>query len=183
MVPLALALGRTLIAATVALGAASFWIQKPLAQTPTPQPLHLTIPFLANATKPADLEFEGAECVVDASGHRMTCAFQQLFLTTSPVTPDTCFVTTNSYDRDFQRDSPNHWTSTEGPDGACGLLDVATLQDGGGVHWTLEIKKTVTKKEPSAACLTLDVRPETFSWQNVRRALPCTFVQPGALTP
>jgi hypothetical protein len=177
------ALSRTFIAATVALAVANFWIQKPLAQPPTPQPLHITIPFLANATKPADLEFEGAECVVDASGRRMTCAFQQLFLTTSPVTPDTCFVTTNSYERDFQRDSPNHWTSTEGPHGACGLLDVATLQDGGGVRWTLELKKTVTNKEASAACLTLDVRPETFSWQNVRRALPCKFVQPGALTP
>ena len=75
----------------------------------------MTIPFLANATKPTDLEFEGAECDVDASGNRMTCAFQQLFLTTSPLAPDTCLVTTNRYDRVFQRDSSSHWTSTEGP--------------------------------------------------------------------
>ena len=140
---------------------------------------HVTIPFLANATMPAALEFEGAEC--DVVGDRMTCAFQQLFLTLSPVAPDTCLVTTNSYDRVFRRDSPTHWTSTEGPAGVCGVADVVTLQDGGGVRWTMELKKEVTKKDASFACVTMNVQPETFSWQNIRRPLPCRFVQPGDL--
>jgi len=160
----------------------AMWNATPRAQTPTARS-HVTIPFLANATKPTALEFEGAECDVDASGTRMACAFQQLFLTTSSAAPDTCLVTTNRYDRVFLRDAPNHWTSTEGPEGVCGLLDVATLQDDGGVRWTMELKKEVTKKEASAACLTMKVQSEVFSWQNIRRPLPCKNVQPGGLAP
>jgi hypothetical protein len=173
--------GRTFTAATVAIVAATFCAQRPAAQTTSLA--HLTIPFLANATKPAALEFEGAECDVDASGNRMTCAFQQLFLTTTSAAPDTCLVTTNRYDRVFRRDSPSHWTSTESPEGVCGLLDVATLQDDGGVRWTMELKKEVTKKKASAACLTTKIQPEVFSWQNIRRPLPCKNVQPGGLIP
>jgi hypothetical protein len=142
---------------------------------------HVTIPFLANATKPAALEFEGAEC--DVAADRMTCAFQQLFLTTSPTVPDTCLVTTNRYDRVFRRDSATHWTSTEGPTGVCGVVDVVTLQDDGGVRWTMELKKEVTKKDASLACVTMNVQAETLSWQNIRRPLPCRFVQPGGLAP
>jgi hypothetical protein len=142
---------------------------------------HVTIPFLANASKPAALEFEGAEC--DVIGDRMTCAFQQLFLTTTPTAPDTCLVTTNSYDRDFRRDGPTHWISIEGPTGVCGVVDVVTLQDDGGVRWTMELKKEVTKRDASLACVTMNVQPETLSWQNIRRPLPCRFVQPGGLAP
>jgi hypothetical protein len=159
------------------------WNASPAAQAPTPSPSHVVIPFLANATKPTDLEFEGAECNVDAAGRRMTCAFQQLFLTTSQLAPETCLVTTNRYERVFRLDSPNHWTSTEGPQGVCGLLDIATLQDDGGVRWTMELRKEVTKKDGGAACQTMEVKPEVYSWQNIRRSLPCKFVQPGALTP
>ena len=175
--------GRSFIATAFAVAAAVFGVKATLAQTSTSQRSHITIPFLANATKPTDLEFEGAECDVDASGNRMTCAFQQVFLTTSAVAPDTCLVTTNRYDRVFQRDSPSHWTSTGGPEGVCGLLDVATLQDDGGVRWTLEWKKMVTKQDAAPACQTVDTTPETFSWQNIRRSLPCKFVQPGGLMP
>src|SRR5262252_7626734 len=110
-------IGRTLLATAAAAVAATIWAQSPGAQAPAPRS-HITIPFLANATKPKDLEFEGAECDMDAGGTRMTCAFQQLFLTTSSMAPDTCLVTTNRYDRVFHLDSPNHWTSTEGPAGA-----------------------------------------------------------------
>jgi len=172
---------RRIVVLGFASACAALWDSSSIAQTPPRS--HVTIPFLANATKPAALEFEGAECDVDASGNRMDCAFQQLFLTTSSVAPDTCLVTTNRYDRIFLRDAPNHWTSSEGPEGVCGLLDVATLQDDGGVRWTMEVKKEVTKKEASAACLTMKVQPEVFSWQNIRRPLPCKNVQPGGLAP
>src|SRR5262249_7404710 len=118
---------RTLIATAVATMAASIWAQSLTAQIPGPTQNHVTIPFLANASKPTELEFEGAECEIDAGGSHMTCAFQQLFVTTSPVAADTCLVTTNRYDREFRRDSPDRWTNREGPEGICGLIDVVTL--------------------------------------------------------
>jgi hypothetical protein len=143
---------------------------------------HVSVPFLASATRPSALEFEGAECDVDRSGRAMTCRFQQLFLTTSPVAPDTCLATTNTYDRRFEKQGAD-WVSREGPDGACGLVDVATLKDGGGVRWTLEMRKIATKRDASPQCRAADEPPEVLSWQNVRRELPCRFVQPGALRP
>jgi hypothetical protein len=172
---------RNIVVLAFASAGAGLWDSTSIAQAP-PR-LHVTIPFLANATKPTALEFEGAECDVDASGTRMVCAFQQLFLTTSSAAPETCLVTTNRYDRVFLRDSPNHWTSSEGPTGVCGLRDIATLQDDGGVRWTMELKNEVTSKEASAACLAMKVQPEVFSWQNIRRPLPCKNVQPGGLAP
>jgi hypothetical protein len=152
------------------------------AARPSPSPSHVVIPFLANATRSTDLDFEGGECELDASGNRMVCTFQQVFLTTTAVAPDTCMVTTNRYERVFRRDGPTRWVSTEGPVGVCEVLDVATLQDDGGVRWTLEMHKVVTKKDAAPACQTLDTQPETFSWQNIRRSLPCKFVQPGGLS-
>jgi hypothetical protein len=157
---------------------------------------HIVIPFLANASKPADLDFQGGECDVDssdASGNTMECTFQQVFLTTTGVAPDTCMITTSRYQRTFRREAAPgrasqaptsgtsvRWVSTEGPEGDCGLLDVATLQYEGGVKWTMEMRKTATKRD--AACRAQESDVETLSWQNVRRALPCRFVQPGGLS-
>ena len=140
---------------------------------------HISVPFLASATRPSALEFEGAECDVDPSGRAMTCRFQQLFLTTSPVAPDTCLATTNGYERRFEKQGAD-WVSREGPDGACGVVDVATLKDGGGVRWTLEMRKMATKRDAAPQCRA-DEPSEILTWQNIRRALPCRFVQPGAL--
>jgi len=145
-------------------------------------PSHIVIPFLANASKPAALEFEGAECDVDSAGTSMDCIFQQLFLTTSEVAPDTCLVTTNRYQRVFQRDPPNRWISKEGPDGVCGSVDMVTLQDEGGVRWTMETRRIATAKDAAPSCRAPDGPAEILSWQNVRRPLPCRFVQPGGLS-
>jgi hypothetical protein len=153
----------------------------PAAQVPAgPASAHVTIPFLASATKPADLGFEGAECDVDKTGDSMACQFQQVFLTTSDVVADTCLVTTSRYERSFRRQSAARWVSTEGPAGPCGLLDVVTLQDEGGVRWTMTMQKVVTA-DATPACRSLTVPSETLGWQNIRRPLPCRFVQPGAL--
>jgi hypothetical protein len=146
-----------------------------------PQSSHIVIPFLANATRPADLDFEGGECDVDRAGNTMECRFQQVLLTTSSVAPQTCLITTNRYERTFQKQSPTRWVSTEGPTGACGLVDVHTLEDNGGVRWTMETRKTATSQDPQCR-RGLDGQAETLSWQNIRRALPCTFVQPGGLS-
>jgi len=146
----------------------------------TPSPSHIVIPFLVNATE-SPIEFEGAECELDSNGTRLACTFQQVFLTTSGIAPDTCLVTTNRYDRVFRRESATRWVSTDGPDGACGLLDVATLQDEGGVRWTMETHQVVTKRDASA-CRADHSQAERLSWENARRPLPCKFVQPGALS-
>ena len=147
-----------------------------------PPASHVVIPFLANAAKASELEFEGAECEMAKNGNTMACTFQQVFLTMSPVVPDTCLITTNRYGRTFRRESPTRWVSSEGPEGPCGVRDVATLQDDGGVRWTLELRKVVTKKDGNASCRTIDTQAETFSWQDIRRPLPCKFVQPGGLS-
>jgi hypothetical protein len=142
---------------------------------------HVSVPFLASATRPAALEFEAAECDVAASGRSMTCRFQQLFLTTADAAPNTCLATTNGYERRFEKQGAADWVSREGPEGECGILDVATLHDGGGVRWTMDVRKVVTRRDASARCRAADEPTETLSWQNVRRELPCRFVQPGAL--
>jgi hypothetical protein len=160
------------------------WHQPSLAQSPAPPPRRVIIPFLANATRPADLEFEGAECERNPAGNRMECTFQQVFLTTSAIVPDTCLVTTNRYARTFDLSNatpPDRWVSRQGPDGVCGIVDVVTLHDGGDSTWTMEMRKVATKKDAAATCGTLETGPEILSWQNIRRPLPCKFVQPGGL--
>ena len=146
-----------------------------------PGPTHLTIPFLANATKPADLDFEGGECDVEPDGNRMACQFQQVLITTSDLAPDTCFVTTNHYDRIFDKQTPTKWVSRQPIEGPCAIVDLTTLQDDGGIKWTMETRKLVGSRDASASCRLVDEKPETLSWQNVRRRLPCTFIQPGGL--
>jgi hypothetical protein len=143
---------------------------------------HITIPALANATKPSDLDFMAVECDIDPSGHTMECQFQQVFLTVAAFDAQTCLVTTNRYSRTFQNQTATRWVSTEGPEGVCGVLDVTTLQNE-GVRWTLEAHKVVTKRDASPACRDVDEKPEVLSWRDTRRALPCRFVQPGAISP
>ena len=152
------------------------------AQTP-PAASHVTIPFLANASKPMDLDFQAGECDIDQAARTMACRFQQVFLTASPLNADTCLVTTNRYEQVFQKESDTRWTSREGPEGVCGVVDVTTLRDDGGVKWTLETRKVVTNKDAAPACRSMEETSETLSWQNLRRPLPCKFVQPGAISP
>ena len=153
--------------------------------------VHITIPFLANATRPADLSFEGAECDIDQTGNTMACQFQQVFFTTSDFAPQTCLVTTNRYARTFAKQGPldekapggnTRWVSTEAPEGACGVAEITTLLDEGTVKWTMETRKLVTRKDAAPSCRDVDEQPETLSWQNLRRPLPCAFIQPGGIT-
>jgi hypothetical protein len=172
----------------------AFWTlspSSPFAQVGAPPSSHVVIPLLANATRPGDLDFQGGECELDASRTTMECVFQQAFLTTTSVAPDTCLITTNRYQRTFRRQAnadggsrpastSTRWISNEGPEGDCGIVDVATLQYDGGIKWTMETKKVATKRD--AACRALEGESETLSWENLRRPLPCRFVQPGGLS-
>ena len=159
------------------------WYAPSGAQSPATSPGRVIIPFLASATRPADLEFEGVECERDLNGKRMACTFQQVFLTTSGIVPDTCLITTNRYARTFELDrgSANRWVSSEGPEGVCGIVDVVTLHDTGNGGWTMETRKVATKPDGAATCGTLETGPEILTGQNIRRPLPCRFVQPGGL--
>ena len=152
---------------------------------------HITIPFLANATRLADLSFEGGECDIEQTGNTMACQFQQVFFTTSDFAPQTCLVTTNRYTRTFTKQDPvdgkapggyPRWVSTEAPEGACGVAEITTLLDEGTVKWTMETRKLVTRRDAAPSCRDVDERPETLSWQNLRRPLPCAFIQPGGIT-
>ncbi len=129
-------------------------------------------------SRPDDLSFEAAECDVSADGASMRCEFEQVFLTTTTLAPDTCLVTTNHYDRTFARRGAEEWVSDGTPEGPCGTIDRATLTDEGGVRWTLELRK-VPARPDDPACRPGE--PDVLSWRNIRRPLPCRFVQPGAL--
>lgn len=166
---------RRLIAAIVVVLTCGAEAQQPVRE-------QVVIPFLADAGKPADLSYEGGECDVDPNGNTMQCHFQQVFLTTSSVAPLTCLITTNGYDRTFQMQTATRWESREGPAGVCGILDLTTLQHDGGVRWTMETQRRVTKKGASPECQGADDQLEIMSWQNIRRPLPCAFVQPGGLS-
>jgi hypothetical protein len=152
-----------------------------VARAQTAASSRIVIPFLANATRPSALEFEGAECEMNGGRTTLRCEFQQVFLTTSDIVPDTCLVTTNRYDKTFRRDAPGIWVSSGIPSGACGAMEVTTLRDEGGVRWTLEMKKVVTRKNAAASCAA-EEPGEVLSWQSLRRPLPCRFVQPGGLS-
>ena len=151
------------------------------AQTRAPQPSHITIPSLANATKPLDLEFEAAECDVHRSGTTMQCRFQQVFLTPAAFDAQTCLITTSGYERIFQKQTDGLWLSRSAPEGACGLVENITLQNDGGAMWTMETRKAATKKDAAPSCRTAPDAFEALSWQNVRRPLTCRFIQPGAM--
>jgi hypothetical protein len=171
---------RILGAAILAFGV---WHEPSVAQSPATSPARVIIPFLASATRPADLEFEGVDCERELNGKRMACTFQQVFLTTSEIVPDTCLITTNRYARTFEldHDSANRWVSSEGPEGLCGIVDVVTLHDTGNGRWTMETRKVATMPDGAATCGTQETAPEILSGQNIRRPLPCRFVQPGGL--
>jgi hypothetical protein len=142
---------------------------------------HVTIPYLANATRPSDLDFAAAQCDIGPSGERMECRFRQLFLTIAPLDPAACVLTTNGYERTFSRESATTWTDADPPSGDCGVVETTTLEDGGGVRWTMTIRKAATQSADRAACAASPDSVEVYSWRAVKRALPCTSIQPGAI--
>lgn len=151
------------------------------SQPGTAPPSRVTIPYLASTTRPDDLEFAAAECEVAADGATMICHFRQVFLTVSAIDASSCAITTNGYDRRFTRASPGHWVSAEPPTGACGLVETTVLDDAGSTHWTMSIGTTVTRQVDAPACRSAARAPEVYDWRAMKRRLPCTFVQPGAI--
>lgn len=149
--------------------------QRQAAEVPIPR---LTIPYLANKTKPADLDFTAAQCDVVSNGEQMACKFRQVFLTTSSSDATTCVITTNGYELTFRRQTAARWVTESAPTGDCGVVETTTLEDGGGTHWTMTIRTAPTLKADQPECRGA---LEVYDWMGVKRRLPCTSIQPGAI--
>jgi hypothetical protein len=141
----------------------------------------LTIPFLANATKRADLDFMAAECDLVANGAQMVCTFRQMFLTPSSIDATTCMITTNGYERTFRHETDVRWMSQSAPNGDCGVVETTTLEDGGGTRWVMTIRTTATRRTNQPECRAASPEPEVYDSLNMNRKLPCTSIQPGAI--
>ncbi len=103
------------------------------------------IPYLANATKPDDLDFAAAQCDIAPGGEQMACRFRQVFLTIASIDPTTCILTSNGYEQTFRRESATRWVSTAAPGGECGIVDTTTLDDAGGIRWTMTVRRVATR--------------------------------------
>jgi hypothetical protein len=152
-----------------------------LASVPLDAQEHLTVPALANATHPSDLDFQAGECDVEPTG-LMACQFQQVFLTPAYFDADTCLITTNRYALTLERRAGSEWATTDGPNGPCGVIVTTVLRNSGGAMWEMETRTTVTKRDNSLDCRGVAEATETLSWRNTRRAIGCRFVQPGAMS-
>ena len=150
-------------------------------QAPDARSQRLTIPYLANATKPADLDFTAAECDVVSNGEQMVCRFRQVFLTIPSLDATTCVITTNGYERTFRLQTRARWVSESAPIGDCGVVETTTLVDGGGTRWTMTIRATATLRADQPECRAPSPEPEVYDWLGVKRKLPCTSIQPGAI--
>jgi hypothetical protein len=144
-------------------------------------PRLLTIPYLANATRPGDLDFAAARCDVTVDGARMDCRFRQVFLTISPIDPQSCLITTNGYEKAFRRESSRQWISVDEPVGECGVTETTVLEDGGGTRWTMTIRSGPTKRADEPRCRSEAQEPLVYSWRGLQRRLSCTSIQPGAI--
>jgi hypothetical protein len=141
----------------------------------------LTIPYLANDSKPQDLDFAAAECDLAQDGQRMDCRFRQVFVTTASHDATACVITSNGYALPFDKVSATRWVSVGAPDGVCGVVETTTLDDGGGTRWTMTIRRAATGDIDRDECRARPVESEVYSWKNVRRPLPCRTIQPGAI--
>ena len=140
----------------------------------------ITIPSLANASRPNDLDFTAGECDVDAArqddGVRVPAGVLDVVATRHLHLPRHD-EPLRAHVRARERDALDR--AARGPLDACGVLDIATLDNGGATRWTMELREEVTAKD--ARCRA-PAAPEILSWQNVIRPLPCTRIQPGAMS-
>ena len=115
----------------------------------------------------------------------MTCTFQQVLLNQSGIPSDTCQIITNRYEMTFKSQGPRRWVSNEGPNGACGIVEVTTLEEdprGGGILWTMDSQKIVTNRNANELCKVFDNEPpDHLTWRDPKRPLPCKFIVPGVI--
>lgn len=170
------AIALTLVALTT-------WMR---AAVPQSQPVParsrlLTIPYLGNVTRPADLDYAAALCELSVDGEQMVCRIHQVFLTPTSIDPTTCAITTSAYERTFRRETRARWVSRGSPEGACGSVETTTLEDGGGTRWTMTVHTASTLDAGRAECRSAANETEVYDWRRMKRKLPCTSIQPGAI--
>jgi hypothetical protein len=111
----------------------------------------------------------------------MTCRFRQVFVTPSSLDAASCVITTHGYERTFGRETAALWVSESAPTGECGVVETTTLEDGGGTRWTMTIRAAATAGADQPACGAVPEEFEIHEWRGVKRRLPCTSIQPGAI--
>ncbi len=168
------------IVLVVVIGGSLSFAGSPLVQLAEPAAARLTIPFLANATRPADLDFTAAECDILKDG-LMVCRFRQVFLTTTTVDATSCAITTNGYEQTFRRATNTVWISESAATGDCGIVETTTLEDGGTTRWRMTNRTAATRNADRPDCRAAVPEPEVYDWRGVKRKLPCTSIQPGAI--
>ncbi len=146
-----------------------------------PLPPHFAIPYLANDTTPDALDFAAAECDAVNGGERLDCRFRQVFVTTASIEPSACVISSNGYELSLRREAAARWSAAADPVGDCGLVEVTTLEDGGTTRWTMTLTHRATQNAERADCRAAAAAVDTYSWRNIRRRLPCTTIQPGAI--
>jgi hypothetical protein len=140
----------------------------------------LTIPYLGNVTRPDDLDYAAALCDVSGDGEQMHCRIHQVFLTPTTIDPTSCAITTSAYERTFWRQTRERWVSRSAPEGSCGRVETTTLEDGGGTRWTMTVHTAATLGQ-SDECRSAANETEVYDWRRMKRRLPCTSIQPGAI--
>lgn len=141
----------------------------------------LTIPYLANASTPDQLDFSAAICDVSADGTAMQCRFRQVFILPTSLDPTHCAITTNGYEESFALEAPGRWTTAgKAIEGDCGFVERTTLEDGGATRWTMTVSTKATKNVERADCRAGETR-EVFDYKSLRRQVPCKTIQPGAI--
>jgi hypothetical protein len=164
----------------IAVGAPAPLRAQAALRSPAP-PRVLTIPYLANASRPDDLDFTAAQCDISANREQMQCRFRQVFLTPTSIDPTTCAITTSGYERAFSRETATRWVSRTSPEGSCGLIETTTLEDGGGTRWTMSVRSEAMAAAGRPECRASSPDPELYDWRRMKRKLPCTSIQPGAI--
>ena len=158
---------------------------RPHAPTPA-APASFLISPMANATKAPVLNFEGGECRMEQTGRTMTCRFHQVLMALDDHDAQTCSITTNTYERTFEKQTETRWIGHTGPTGVCGVLETMTFQRDAGLgfsQWTMDTTRILTNKSAAPSCRTLsETSVDRLSWQNTRRPLPCQFVRAASLS-
>lgn len=94
---------------------------------------------------------------------------------------NTCKVSTNTFSGEFQRVGPHKWVSSPGPQGACNVVTVQTLENSEEylMLWTFTATTvTVDNDEPCTKMVQLN-KPLVFTWRNAFSILrmECQFVE------
>jgi hypothetical protein len=150
-------------------------------------PGRITVMPMANLSRPADLDFQGGSCDINAAGTAMTCAFQQVLIAPSPEDPATCRIVTNHYTQTFSKQGDRGWVNSEGPNGSCGTVTETTIEQDArslAAFWrvTMSVRKRSTARSADGSrCGGADEPPETLTSTDVKRPLRCTSIVAASL--